>query len=349
MQLLILGGTRFVGRHFTEHALAEGHEVTLFNRNQAAPDLFSQVEVLTGDRLHDVSALKGRTWDAVIDISAYTPATARRTAELLQNAVQHYTFISTISVYREFARAEMDEGSPVGTISDEAVAVAENAERAGEEVDPEAYGPLKARCEEVVEALFPNRSLIVRPGIIVGPHDYTERFTYWVQRVGLAGRGRNNDVLAPGIPAQRVQFIDARDLAAWTLWATADRVTGTFNATGPNYVLTFGALLEACCQTLNKDANLIWVPNTFLLERNFEAGDLVPWHPVEAMPGWDGFFSIDVRKALGYGLSFRALGDTVQDTFVWDQARGGDELLNTSMTAEREEALLKEWLETKGG
>lgn len=155
MRLLILGGTQFVGRHLTECALAQGHEVTLFNRNRAAPDLFPRVEVLTGDRLKDVSALGGRTWDAVIDTSAYTPATVRRSAELLRDAVRHYTFISTISVYRDFAPAEMDESSPVGTIDDEAVTAAEDAERAGAGVGPEAYGPLKVRCEEVVKELFP--------------------------------------------------------------------------------------------------------------------------------------------------------------------------------------------------
>lgn len=152
----------------------------------------------------------------------------------------------------------MNESSPVATIDDEAVTVAENAEREGEDVDPEAYGPLKARCEGVIEALFPDRSLIVRPGIIVGSHDYTDRFTYWVRRIGLAGEGQSNNVLAPGTPDRRVQFIDTRDLAAWTLRATADRVTGTFNVTGSDYVLTFGVLLETCRKALNKDANLTW-------------------------------------------------------------------------------------------
>ena len=346
MGLLILGGTQFVGRHLTERALAQGHKVTLFNRNRAAPDLFPEVEVLTGDRLKDVNALEGRTWDAVIDTSAYTPATVRRSAELLRDAVRHYTFISTVSVYQDFAQVEMGESSPVGTLDDEAVTAAENAERAGKGVSPEAYGPLKARCEEVVKELFPDRSLIVRPGLIVGPHDYTDSFTYWVRRVGLAGKEKSNAVLAPGKPDRRVQFIDARDLAAWTLLATTDGVSGTFNATGPDHALTFGTLLDACCETLNPRAELVWVADDFLLERGLGAADLMLWHPAEAMPGWEGFFSINVGKAIDQGLCFRPLAETIQDTLSWDQTRGG-EPLRAGLTVEREAALLREWQEAQ--
>ena len=200
MKLLILGGTRFVGRHMTEAALEAGHEVTLFNRNRQGTDL--DVETLVGDRLHDVSALTGRTWDAVIDVSAYTPAAARRSAEVLRGAVSHYTFISTVSVY-DFARPGLDEQASVAVLSDEEA----EAAALSEPVSAEAYGPLKARCEGVVREIFPDGALAVRPGLIVGPHDYTDRFTYWVRRVGAGGT-----VLAPGAPEQRVQFIDAHDL-----------------------------------------------------------------------------------------------------------------------------------------
>jgi 2'-hydroxyisoflavone reductase len=342
MKLLILGGTRFIGRHLTEAARAAGHEVTLFNRNRSGADLFPGVEILTGDRLGDLGALEGRAWDAVIDTSAYTPEVARRSAERLQNAVGYYTFVSTVSVYRDFAQSGLDEAAPVGTMTDEDVQAAHTAERAGEGVSARVYGPLKARCEEVVREVFPERALIVRPGLVVGPYDYTDRFTYWVRRLGLAGRSRGGEVLAPGNPEQRVQFIDARDLATWLLAATEAGTTGTFNATGPDSTLTLGTLLETCRRILNPEAELVWVDDAFLLERGLEAADLMPWLPSEAMPGWEGFFSLDMRKAVASGLTFRPLERTVRDTSSWDETRG-DEPLKAGLTSERETALLNEW------
>ena len=331
MKLLILGGTRFVGRHLTEAALEAGHEVTLFNRNRQGTGL--DVETLIGDRLHDVSALKGRTWDAVIDVSAYTPAAARRSAEALREAIPHYTFISTVSVYESFAQPGLDEQAPVAALSDEEA----EAAALSEPVSAEAYGPLKARCEGVVREVFPDGALIVRPGLIVGPHDYTDRFTDWVRRVGTGGT-----LLAPGTPEQRVQFIDARDLARWTVQATEAGLTGTFNATGPDDALTMGTFLETCRRVLRPESKLEWVPNDFLLSHGLEAGDLMPWHPVEAMPGWDGFYAIDISKALGEGLKFRPLEETIRDTFIWDETRG-DEPLRSGLSRERETALLREW------
>lgn len=328
MKLLILGGTRFVGRHLAEAALKGGHEVTLFNRNRQGTDL--NVETLVGDRNHDVSALWGRTWDAVIDVSAYTPAAARRSAEALQEAVTHYTFISTVSVYESFARPGLDEQAPVAVISDE------EAEAASEPVSADLYGPLKARCETVVRKFFPDGALVVRPGLVVGPYDYTDRFTYWVRRVGAGGT-----VLAPGDPEQRVQFIDARDLARWTVRATETGLTGTFNATGPEGVLTMSAFLETCRRVLRPEAELEWVTNDFLLSHGLEAGDLMPWHPAEAMPGWDGFYALDVSKAVDEGLGFRPLEETVRDTSTWDETRG-DEPLKSGLS-QREAVLLAEW------
>lgn len=352
MKLLILGGTRFVGRHLTEAALVAGHEVSLFNRNRHGAGLFPEAETLVGDRLGDLSALEGRTWDAVIDTSAYTPDAARRSADLLQNAAYHYTFISTVSVYRDFIQSGMNEDAPVGTLTDEEAAAAEATARSEAGTTGasygQMYGPLKARCEGVVEELFPNHSLVVRPGLVVGPYDYSDRFTYWVRRVGIAGKGQSHDVLAPGMPDRRAQFIDARDLARWTVEATVAGVTGTFNATGPDYPLTFGTFLETCCHALNKDAELVWVDDDFLLERGLGAADLMPWHPVEAMPGWEGFFSIDAGKAVATGLSSRPLEETIKDTFTWDQARGGNTPLTAGLTAAREAALLSEWRAEKG-
>ena len=340
MKLLILGGTQFIGRHLTEAALAAGHEVTLFNRGQRGTEF--PVETLVGDRYGDVSALKSRTWDAVIDVSAYTPGAVKSTAELLEAATEHYTFVSTISVYQDFAHLGMDEAAPVGTIIDEAAAAAESAYAATGTVDGELYGPLKASCEHVVTTSFPDRALIVRPGLVVGPYDYTDRLTYWVRRIGLAGKELGTQVLAPGQPEQHVQFIDARDLAAWLLQATEDKLTGTFNATGPEYTLTFGEMLETCRNVLNPNAELIWIGNDFLLTNGLEPGELMPWHPVAAMPGWEGFYDLDTHKALQNGLTFRPLAETIRDTFAWDQTRD-DAPLKAGLTGEREAGLLGAW------
>ncbi len=346
MNLLILGGTQFIGRHLTEAALTAGHNVTLFNRNRRGAGLFSDVETLVGDRQGDVSALAGKTWDAVIDTSAYTPLAARRTAELLQNAVEHYTFVSSVSVYRDFSEAGIDENAPVGTITDEEAAAAETTERPDTGTVAAAYGPkygpLKVRCERVVEEIFPGRTLVVRPGLVVGPYDYSDRFTYWVRRVGLAGKDWATEVLAPGTPGQRAQFIDARDLAAWMLDATVAGVTGTFNATGPDYALSFGDFLETTRRVLNEDAEFVWMENTFLLEHGLEPALLMPWHPPEALPGWEGFYQLDIGRAVANGLRFRPLEETIRDTFAWDDTRGGGELL-AGITAEREAALLAAW------
>ncbi len=342
VKLLILGGTQFIGRHLTEAALAAGHEVTLFNRNKRG-DVFPEAKALVGDRYGDVSALAGRTWDAVIDTSAYTPSVVERTRKLLQNAVDHYTFVSTVSVYRDFAQFGMNEAAPVSTVTDEEVATVEAAQRDGTGAAyGELYGPLKARCEGVVTSSFPN-ALVVRPGLVVGPYDYTDRLTYWVRRVGLAGRGLEAQVLAPGNPAQHVQFTDARDLAAWLLEATVNRLSGTFNATGPDDTLTFGDFLEACRNALNPDAELVWVENDFLLGHGLEAGELMPWHPVEGMPGWEGFYDLSIHRSLQNGLTYRPLDETIKDTFTWDQTRDSNEPLKAGLTAEREMTLLKEW------
>ena len=291
-----------------------------------------------------MSTLAGKTWDAVIDTSAYTPGAVQRTAELLQNNVGHYTFVSSVSVYRDFLEAGMTEDAPVGTMTDEEVAGAETTAREPNTTGAsygELYGPLKARCEEVVENIFPN-VLVVRPGLVVGPYDYTDRFTYWARRVGLAGKDQATDVLAPGEPKRRVQFVDARDLAAWTLEATVAKVTGTFNTTGPDYTLSFGDFLETTRRVLNPKAELEWVEDDFLLERGVEPGELMPWLPAEAMPGYENSFDIDIGRAVERGLTFRPLDETIRDTFAWDQSRD-DEPLKAGLTAEREATLLEKW------
>src|SRR5579885_1733748 len=239
MKLLILGGTVFLGRHIVEAALARGHEITLFNRRQHNGELFPEVEKLRGDRNGDLSALEGRRWDAAIDTSGYFPRVVRASAQKLSGAVDHYTFISSISVYADFTQVGMDENAPVGTLKDESV----------EEITGESYGPLKVLCEQAAEQAMPGRVLNIRPGLIVGPHDPSDRFTYWPRRLARGG-----DVLAPGRPERLVQLIDVRDLAEWNIRAAEARLTGLFNATGPSGELTMAQVIDACRNVAESDA-----------------------------------------------------------------------------------------------
>lgn len=216
MKILVLGGTRFLGRHIVEAALAGGHDITLFNRGQNNPDLFPEVEKLRGNRDGDLSALQGRQWDAVIDTCGFVPRIVQASAALLADSVRHYTFISSISVYADFSKPAMNENAPVGTMQDESI----------EEITAETYGPLKALCERTAEKAMPGRVLHIRPGYIVGPFDPTDRFTYWPRRVATGG-----EMLAPGRPDSQIQFVDVRDLANWIIRMVETNRTGVFNAT----------------------------------------------------------------------------------------------------------------------
>ncbi len=216
MKLLVLGGTKFLGRHAVDAALAGGHNVTIFTRGQTNPELFPGVERLRGDRDGDLDALRGGSWDGVVDTSGYVPRIVRQSAELLHDRVGRYVFVSSISVYDDFS-------SPPTETS----AVAELEDPATEEIE-ENYGALKAACEGVVEEIYGDRSARVRAGLIVGPHDPTDRFTYWPRRIALGG-----EVLGPGDPDAPVQFIDARDLAAWLVNLALEGPGGTYNAHRP--------------------------------------------------------------------------------------------------------------------
>ncbi len=327
MKLLILGGTIFVGRHLVDAALARGHEVTLFNRGQHNPDLYPDVEKLRGDRKDDLRALRGRRWDAVIDTCGYVPRVVRASAELLADAVGHYTFISSISVYADLSVPGLDEGGAVGTLADETV----------EEVTGETYGPLKVLCEWAAERALPGRVLTIRPGLIVGPHDPTDRFTYWPHRVARGG-----EVLAPGSPEARVQFIDARDLAQWSVRVVESGHTGVYNATGPDYPLTMGRLLAECEAVSGRDAGFTWVDEGFLLEREVAPwSDLPLWIPAKKETA--GFAAVDCGKAIAAGLTFRPLSDTVRDTLAWDAARPADREWRAGLRPERESELLGAW------
>lgn len=321
MKLLILGGTAFLGRHLVDAAQARGHEITLFNRGQRNPALFPDLEKLRGNRDGDLAALQGRRWDAVIDTCGFVPRIVRASAELLADVVDHYTFISSISVYADFRKRGMGEDAPVGTLEDETT----------EEVTNEAYGPLKALCEQAAERAMPGRVLNIRPGLIVGPHDPTDRFTYWPHRIAQGG-----EVLAPGRPERQVQFIDARDLAGWTIRMVEAKQTGVYNATGPDYSLTMGQVLEECRRQGGSDARLIWVDEKRLLEAGATPWMEVPlWIP-ETDPDAPGFAATNCTKAFAAGLTFRPLADTVRDTLAWDATRPADVERRAGIKPERE-------------
>lgn len=323
MRLLIIGGTVFVGRHLVARALARGHEVTLFNRGQHNPDLFPTVEKLRGNRDGELGVLAGRQWDAVIDTCGYVPRLVRDSATALANQIEHYTFISTISVYPDYSQAGLDETAAVGVLGDPTT----------EEVTGESYGPLKALCEQAAEIAMPGRVLTIRPGLIVGPNDPTDRFTYWPARVARGG-----EVLAPGEPSQQVQFIDVRDLAAWTIAMVEANTTGVYNATGPDYRLTMQRLLEECNTVAGNHANFTWVNEAFLQEQGVGAFVEMPlWVPA-AMAGLE---QVNCQKAIATGLTFRPLATTIQDTLAWHTTRDPAHPWRAGITPEREAQLLQ--------
>lgn len=327
MRVLILGGTKFLGRHLAEAALAQGHDVTLFNRGSQSAGLYPEAEHLRGDRDGDQSALAGRSWDVAFDTSGYTPRVVRASAELLAGAVEHYTFVSSISVYANWPSAPtIDESAPVGTLADPTV----------EEVNGETYGPLKALCEQVVQETLPGRALIVRPGLIVGPYDPTDRFSYWPHRVARGG-----ETLAPGRPERPVQVIDARDLAEWMLRMAAERATGVYNATGPAYLLPMAEVLDVSRQVSGSDASFTWIPDAFLEKQQLgEWIELPLWIPEREGPGVG---DVNCSRAISAGLTFRPLAETVRATLDWLATRPGDYVWKAGLAPEREAEALAAW------
>lgn len=323
MNILIIGGTRFLGRHLVNAALERGHSVTLFNRGQTNPGLFNDVEQVRGDREKDLSQLAGE-WDAVIDTCGYLPRIVRMSAEALIGKVKKYVFISSISVYSDLKKIGINEDDPVGRIDDETI----------EEITGETYGPLKVLCEKAVWDVFGDGALIVRPGLIVGPHDPTDRFTYWPVRVARGGA-----VLAPEKPEVPVQIIDVRDLSDFIIGLLGQNAKGVFNATGPGDPLTLGDMLDACKHASGSGANFKWASVKFL-----EDNQVAPWSD---MPVWipdteeeAGFSRVDISKALQAGLKFLPLETTVRDTLQWASARPEDHQWKAGLSAEREKQLL---------
>lgn len=325
MKVLMLGGTRFLGKNIVEAAMARGHEVTLFNRGNNR-DLFPHLEQLIGDRDGGMDALMNRSWDAVIDTSGYVPRIVNQSLQALKNRAQHYTFISTINVYDESVPGEISESHPVHALKDESI----------EDVQ-KAYGPMKARCEQLVREQMEDKALIVRCGLIAGPGDHTDRLTYWPRRIARGG-----EVLAPGNPNAPIQFIDVRDVSEWIVRKVEERHAGLYTATGPGEPITIGGFLEACTRALESNARLTWVPDSFLKEQEVGSWIEMPlWIPEEA--SLHALMSVNVSRAKEAGLTYRPLETTIKDTLIWDRSRPAETERKAGLAEEKEKKLLALW------
>ena len=341
MKLLILGGTRFVGRYLVTAALERGHEVTRFNRGRHASEN-TNAETIKGDRNTDLAKLQGRSWDAVIDTSGMLPRSVKAAAEVLAGSVDRYVFISSQNAYADVSVPGVDETFPLRTLTGEQLDRANAIDTSGQPFYGELYGGLKVLCEQAAEEVMPNRVLIIRPGLIVGPHDYTDRFTYWVVRVARGG-----EVLAPGRPDRFVQFIDVRDVAEWTVKMAEQKATGVYNAHGMPNMYTMKNVLDECKTGSQSDASFTWAREDFLLQENVTAWTLMPlWLPEEAAPHLKGFMFINADKAFKAGLRLRPLNETVRDTLNWARTDLGNEL-KAGIDASREQALLEKWHEAR--
>jgi 2'-hydroxyisoflavone reductase len=336
LRILILGGTGFTGPFQVGYALSRGHQVTVFNRGRTHPgELPKQVEQLIGDRNGKLDALKGRKWDVVIDNPTTLPIWVRDAAEILKGNADRYVFISTISVYGDTSRQGMDETAPLAKYTGaDAMKETSATMRAGNFA---LYGPLKALSEAEAEKWFPGKTLIIRPGYIVGPRDESDRFTYWPVRVERGG-----EVLAPGSYNDPVQIIDARDLAEWTIRMVEQGTVGSFNAVGPKSKLAMGRMLDVIRKTTNSDARFTWVDDKFLTEQKI----------IDEIPIWTsthgpeiGYSTMNINKAVSRGLTFRPLSDTVRDTLDWFRKQPTSRQLNmrAGITAEREAEVLAAW------
>jgi 2'-hydroxyisoflavone reductase len=325
MKILILGGTSFLGPQIVEAAVARGHVLTLFNRGKTNPGLFPDLEKLHGDRDGDLKSLEGRSWDAVVDTSGFVPRIVSMSASLLAPSVKQYVFISTISVFADGIKPGTAEDGPVATTPDE---LSEDVKK--------YYGALKALCEKAAEKAMPGRVWNIRPGLIVGPDDKTDRFTYWPVRVAKGG-----EVLAPGDGNDGVQYIDARDLGAWIVLGIERNLTGIYNATGPAKKLTMKAFLDGVKKGVGGDAKFTWVSADFL-----EKKEVAPWSDMPVwVPGHEGITQLSNAKAVGAGLTFRSVAASAKDTLAWYKTLAQDRRgkLLAGISADKEKELLAAW------
>ena len=338
LRILILGGTGFTGPVQVKYALSRGHKVTFFNRGRTHPGILpKEAEQLIGDRNGQLDALKGRQWDVVIDVPTTLPVWVRDVAQILKGNVDRYIFVSTISVYSDVSKPGSDETAALAKYTGaDAMKETSATLRASNFA---LYGPLKALSEAEAEKWFPGKTLIVRPGLIVGPGDESDRFTYWPWRVEKGG-----EVMAPGNPTDPVQFIDARDLAEWIIRMAEQGTTGVFNATGPKNKLGIGGMLDGIKKATKSNAQFTWVPADFLAEQKIRPwADMPVWIPPRGEE--TGFAEISIKKALAKGLTFRTLGDTTQATLEWLKAQPAERQakLRAGITLEKEKEVLAAW------
>lgn len=333
LRILILGGTGFIGPHQVRYARERGHELTLFNRGRTAPDLFPELEQLRGDReTGELGALEGsREWDVVIDNSATNPRWVRESAQLLKDRAGQYIFISTQSVYASRGEIGIDETAAVG-----------RPDLPREEWT--GYGPSKALAEEEAREAFPGRATVIRPGLIVGPGDRSDRWTYWVARIHRGG-----EIVAPGTPEDPVQFIDARDLSEWVVRTAEERTTGTFNAVGPSSPLSLAEMLYGIRAVTTSPVFFVWIDADFLQDLGVRAwSDMPAWMPPEGARA--GFARMSNERALDAGLTFRPLAVTAEETLAWFLGRPTEERTNlrAGLDPDREAFILDAWRVRQG-
>lgn len=343
MKILLIGGPKFLGRHLTTAALAAGHEVTHFNRGNYSAALgdLPQVETIRGDRYSDLDKLAGRKWDAVVDTSGYLPQNVKATARALSRSVGSYVFISSISAYSDFSRIDFDESVPLAVLTEDQLKRADAIDTSGEVTAfklEDMYGALKAGCEQALEEAMPGRAAIVRPGLIVGPFDTTDRFSYWVMRVAAGG-----EVLAPGERTRFVQFIDARDLSEWVTLLIERGETGIYNANGKPFDLSMEKMLVSIKEVSRSDASFTWVDEKFLAAENVRPWGEMPLYLPESDKDSQGFMSANVERAIEKGLKFRPLKETISDTLKWCEEALAGKTLKAGITAEKEAQLLEKW------
>jgi 2'-hydroxyisoflavone reductase len=343
LRILILGGTGFTGPHQVRYALARGHKLTLFNRGRRPKEWPAPVEELVGDRnTGNLEALAGREWDVCIDNPTTLPFWVRDAGQVLKGKVGHYVFISTLSVYGSEKEAGQDETAGLAVYKGED-AMKETQETLRKDVEA-LYGPLKALSEKEAEKWFPGATTVVRPGLIVGPGDESDRFTYWPVRLDRGG-----DVLAPGDGSDPVQLVDARDLAEWTIRVAEARTLGVFNAMGPAYDLTMGDALVGVRAATTAGARLHWVPADFLEQQKVSAwGDMPIWVPGTGDTA--GFGRRSNARAVAAGLTFRPLAETALDTLAWWRTLPEDRRAKprAGIAPEREKEVLAAWKARKG-
>jgi len=321
LNVLILGGTTFLGPHLTDALLSRGHKVTHFNRGNANWN-FPGVEKLKGDRDGNLNILEGRKWDAIIDTSGYIPRIVEASSKILAKATAHYTFISTISVYADFNQPHIDENLPLAKLDNDS----------DEKITVKTYGALKAGCEKVISAYFSGKALIVRPGLIVGPYDPSDRFTYWIRRIIEGGQ-----VLVPDNPKQKLQIIDVRDLARWIVKMIEKQVVGIYNATGPKEKMCFEDFMDECSKFVEKAVEITWIDENVLGDFDWNKFPLC----LPSKSNMYGLFCVDSKKAQDKGLVYRPISETIAAILDWDKKRV-DRKMKVGLSHEEEKKLLNQ-------